>query len=195
MTDYTINKKTGEVKQIGDANDEPDRVLKTYSRKSKRGQVKYKKNGEAKVAFGGVKKGILSDGMNFKKNDYIFEVGGEGQPSVDDVKSFTLQLSEHIKKEIKGFSYSSNASGDVTDMLLPKYKFNTRTTSHGNPSKLGKKYRDNYSSNNILEVFHTHPDGSTGATQSHPDKSSDVARLQIDKPMAPKASFIILIAI
>ena len=47
LTDYTINKKTGDVTQIGEANDEPDRVLKT----NRQGEVKYNRKGEAKVAM------------------------------------------------------------------------------------------------------------------------------------------------
>ncbi len=192
MDDYTINKKTGDVKLVKKTDDETDRVLKTYSRKSKKGKVKYKKNGKAKVAFGDVERGILSDGINFQEDDIIIEVGGEGQPSEDGVKSFTLQLSEYIGKEIKGFSYSSNASGDVTDMLLGKYINNTRTTSQATSIELQKKYGVNFSFNNILQQFHTHPDGKIGATQSAPHLSKDVEALQTDKPFVPNASFIIL---
>jgi RHS repeat-associated protein len=136
MDDYTINKKTGEVELVKNTNDKTDRVLKTYSRKSKQGQVKYEKNGEAKVAFKGVAKGILSEDRNFQENNEIINVGKDGQPSVDDVKSFTLQLSEYIGKEIKGFSYSNYFGEEATDVLLAKYKYNEYTKSYGNPSEL-----------------------------------------------------------
>ena len=75
LTDFTFDKKNGNVKQVGEKNDDPDRILKT----NRKGEVKYKKNGEAKVAVG---------------------------------------------TEIQGFSYSSIGSGDATDMLLGKYKYN-----------------------------------------------------------------------
>lgn len=192
MDDYKINRKSGAMELVKETKDKTDRVLQTYSRKSRRGEVKYKKNGKAKVAFGGVEKGILSDGINFQEKDNIIEVGGEGQPSVDGVKSFTLQLSEHIGKEIKGFSYSPNASGDVTDMLLTKYKANSRTEAFGDPRELMSKYGINNTLNSIVQQFHTHPDGNTGATESDPHLSQDVKRLQIEKPLMPNASFIIL---
>jgi RHS repeat-associated protein len=192
LTDYTLNKKTGEVTQVGETNDEPDRILQTYTRKSKRGQVKYKKNGEAKVAIGGIEKGILSDGQNFKTDDNVIETGGEGQASVDGVKSFTLQLSEYIGKEIKGFSYSSDGSGDVSDIVLGKYKKNDRTTSYGSVTELNKKYGANFSLNNVTQQFHTHPDGKLGATQSTPGQSQDVTSLQNAKPLISNATFIIL---
>jgi RHS repeat-associated protein len=50
LTDFTLNKKTGEVAQVGDVNDEPDRILKT----NRKGDVKYNKKGEAKVAIDGI---------------------------------------------------------------------------------------------------------------------------------------------
>jgi uncharacterized protein RhaS with RHS repeats len=188
LTDFTFDKKTGDVKQIGDKNDNPDRILKT----NRKGEVKYKKNGEAKVAIGGIEQGILKDGQNFKNKDQVISIGGEGQPSVEGTKSFTLQLSEYVGKEIKGFSYSSNASGNVTDIVLGKYIKNDNTTSYGSVTELAKKYGVNYSSNNIMQQFHTHPNGQLGATQSTPELSQDVTALQSDKRLIPNASFIIL---
>jgi hypothetical protein len=188
LTDFTLNKKTGEVKQIGDANDEPDRILKT----NRKGEVKYKKNGEAKVAVDGIEQGILKDGQNFKNKDQVVNVGGEGQSSVDGVKSFALKLSEYLGREIKGFSYSSNASGNVTDMVLGKYVNNTLTESYGTTTALQYKYGVNFSFNNILQEFHTHPNGELGATQSAPELSQDVKSLQNGKNFIPNASFIIL---
>lgn len=188
LTDYTLNKKTGEVKQVGEKNDDPDRILKT----NRKGEVKYKKNGEAKVAVGGIEQGILKDGVNFQKNDNAIAVGGKGQPSVDGVKSFTLKLSEYVGKEIKGYSYSSDGTKSVSDMVLGKYANNEYDKSFGTPQALRNKYGVNYSDNNILQEFHTHPDGKLGATQSDPGLSQDVRGLQGQKPLIPNASFIIL---
>ncbi len=188
LTDFTFDKKTGEVKQVGEKNDDPDRILKT----NRKGEIKYNRKGEAKVAVGGIEQGILNDGQNFKNKDQVISVGGKGQPSVEGVKSFTLQLSEYVGKEMKGFSYSSNASGNVTDMVLGKYLNNTLTESRGSVTELIKKYGNTFSSNNVLQEFHTHPNGELGATQSAPDQSNDVKGLQSDKPQIPNASFIIL---
>ena len=189
LTDYTLNKKTGEVTQVGEANDEPDRILKT----NRKGEIKYNRKGEAKVAIGDIEQGILSDGQNFRTNDNVVEVGGEGQATEDGVKSFTLKLSEYLGKEIKGFSYSSDgASGDVTDVVLGKYEKNTRTSSYGTTRELQNKYGASFSMDNVLQQFHTHPDGKLGATQSAPGQSQDVKTLQNDKRFIPNASFIIL---
>lgn len=200
MTDFTLNQKTGDVKQIGKENDKPDRILQT----NKNGDVKKKgegflgflvgkaHKGEAKVAIGGIESGILKGGQNFKNKDQVISVGGECQPSVEGVKSFTLQLSEYVGKEIKGFSYSSDGSKKVTDMVLGEYIVNKVDESRGSPQELRNKYGVNYSDNNILQEFHTHPNGELGATQSAPELSKDVEGLQTDKPQIPNASFIIL---
>lgn len=80
--DYTLNKEIGDVKLIT-KNDDPDRILKINNK----GEVKCKKNGEAKVAIDGIEHGILSDGMNFKTESNLFAVGGEGQPSAEGLRN------------------------------------------------------------------------------------------------------------
>lgn len=188
MTDFTFNKKTGEVSQVGEKNDDPDRIVRT----NRKGEVVRNKKGEAKVAVGGIEKGILNDGQNWRDKDQVISVGGEGQPSVEGVKSFTLNLSEYLGNEIKGYSYSSEGSKNVTDMVLGGYKNNTLTSSQGSVRELLLKYGANFSFNNILQDFHTHPNGELGATQSAPGLSQDVTGLQSDKPQIPNATFIIL---
>ncbi|HLN95632.1 MAG TPA: RHS repeat-associated core domain-containing protein [Flavobacterium sp.] len=188
LTDFTFDKKTGEVKQVGEKNDDPDRILKT----NKKGEIIYRKNGEAKVAIGDIEHGILKDGQNFRDKDQLIEVGGKGQPSVDGVKSFIMKLSMYIEKEIAGYSYSSNGSGRVTDMVLGAYKNNSYMASYATPVELLRKYRAEYSASKIVQAFHTHPDGELGATQSAPWLSSDVKDLQRDKPQTPNATYIVL---
>ncbi|MDH5380573.1 MAG: RHS repeat-associated core domain-containing protein, partial [Cyclobacteriaceae bacterium] len=194
LTDFTFDKKTGEVKQVGEKNDDPDRIVKTYKRGKNKGKVKYKKNGDAKVEIGGIEKGILEDGQNWKDKDQVIEVGGEGQPTVNGVKSFTLNLSEYLDKELKGISYSYTGNGIVTDIVIGKYKKNTNTESLGSPSELTMKYYFKYNKNNVVQIFHTHPDGKLGATQSSPELSQDVKNMQNerDEGAAPNASYLIL---
>jgi RHS repeat-associated protein len=190
--DFTIDKESGDVKLVKKTDDKTDRVVKTYASGKRKGEVKYNRKGEAKTAFGGVEKGILSDGSNFQENDNIIEVGGEGQATVDGVKSFTLQLSEYVGREIKGFSYSSNSSKDVTHMLLCNYKKNDLRKSYGSHVALQEKFGADFSFSNILQIFHTHPMGQLGATKYAPERSGDVEALQIDKPFVPNAHFIVL---
>jgi len=140
----------------------------------------------------GIAKGILHDGINFQENDNIIEVGEGGQPTVDEVKTFVLELSEYVGREIKGFSYSADASGNITDILLGKYKDNTYTNSFAILKELQVKYGKDFSFNNVLEQFHTHPDGKLGATESAPELSKDVKTLRSDRLFIPNARFIIL---
>ncbi len=188
--DYTIKRKTGETRLVKETEDETDRVLKT----NRIGEVKTNRKGESKVAFGKIEKGILSDGMNFKENDRLFEVGGDGKPSEGGIESFALQHSEYVGTEISGIAYSSNSTGEVTDMVLGKYKNNDRTNCKATPGvELSKKYGNMYSPNNVLNVFHTHPDGNLGAiASSSPEISTDYKNLQGQKPHLPNASFLIL---
>jgi RHS repeat-associated protein len=194
LTDYTLNKKTGAVTEVEGTKTEDgiDRIVKT----NRKGEIKTyksgKKKGQSKVAIGGIEQGILKDGQNLKTDDTVIATGGDGQPTEDGVKSFALNLSEYIGKEIKGFSYSSNGSGDVTDMVLGKYMNNDYTTSYGTTNELSNKYGADFSLNNVVQQFHTHPDGKLGATQTAPGQSGDVKNLQKDKPFIPNASFIVL---
>lgn len=197
MDDFTL--VDGKVTRIKGTKDKKDRIIKTdeNGKPKLKGQgllgfmVRQSEKGKFKTEIGGIERGILKTGQDFKNKDEIISVGGGG-PSVAGVKSFTLKLSEHIGKEIKGFSYSSDASGVITDMLLTKYKANKLESSYGEPSELGRKYGDNNYSNNIFEQFHTHPDGKLGATESDPEQSKDVEKLQIEKRLMPNARFIIL---
>lgn len=66
------------------------------------------------------------------------------------------------------------------------------TESRGSVTELLKKYGVNFSFNNVLQEFHTHPNGELGATLSAPGISQDVKALQSDKPQIPNAIFIIL---
>jgi len=190
--DYTLNTKTGDVKLVKETDDKSDKVVKSKQVGKHKGEIKYKKNGEAKSAISNIEKGILRDGQNFKNKDEVISIGGKDEPSEEGVKSFALKLSEYIGLEIKGYSYSSNGSGKTTDVVLDKYINNGYEKSFGTTKALQEKYGVNFSLNNILFDFHTHPRGSLGATQSSPEISKDVAIRQKDAKYLPNAKFIIL---
>jgi len=46
--------------------------------------------------------------------------------------------------------------------------------------------------NNVLQQFHTHPNGQVGGSQSAPEISTGFINLQGQKPTIPNAGFIIL---
>jgi len=103
-----------------------------------------------------------------------------------------MELSEYLGVEIAGLSYSSNGSGSVTDMVLGKYTNNSNTESYVNQSGLYSKYGANFLTTNLVQDFHTHPDGKLGATESAPHLSTDVKTLHNRKPSMPYATFIVL---
>jgi hypothetical protein len=190
---YRYDDKTGNLILAKKTDDKTDQIGRfKYDKKSGEYTLRTHKDGSAKTSIDGIEKGILKDGINFQKNDNIIAVGGEGQASVAGVKSFTLKLSEYVGKEIKGYSYSADGSGNVTDISLGKYVNNEYDKSYGTTQALQNKYGSDFSFNNIFQDFHTHPDGKLGATESDPALSKDVQGLQNDKRFLPNASFIIL---
>ena len=153
LTDYTINKKTGEVTQIGETNDELDRVLKT----NREGKVRTRKNGEARVAFDGIEKGILKEGRNFKKDDVILSVGGENEPTLEGVEDFLTKLTEYIGVENSGV-YLSNEDGKnarITTVYLDEYEGNKAEEASSSFNKLHSDSRTR--DLNVITRYHTHP--------------------------------------
>ena len=190
---YRYDKKTGDFILAKETNDKIDQVGRfKYNKKTGEYTLKENRKGKAKTDIDNIEKGILKNGINFQKNDNVIAVGGKGQASVDGVKSFTLKLSEYVGKEIKGFSYSSDASGNATDVVLGGYVNNKVDASGGSTQALRRKYGVDYSDNNVVQQFHTHPNGQLGATESNPELSKDVTNLQTEKQAYLNASFIIL---
>jgi RHS repeat-associated protein len=158
MTDFTLNKKTGDVKQIGEANDQPDRILKTNGK----GEVKYDKKGNAKVAVDGIESGILKDGANFKDKTNLIAVGGEKQPSLKGVDAFSLKLSGYIGKELRGAYFSKDGTGNITNVSIGGYANASSTQTGSAGTNLGSVLRERGELNEISNykitgLFHTHP--------------------------------------
>ena len=160
LTDFALNKKTGAITQVGEANDEPDRILKT----NRKGEVKYKKNGEAKVALGGIEQGILKDGQNFKTDDQVIDVGGEGQASLSGVEDFVTRFSEYVGVEIAGayLSQEDAADAEISKVYIDEYKGNQSKKSSISLTGLavlpsGETVDPSLQGYNTITSFHTHP--------------------------------------
>jgi RHS repeat-associated protein len=166
MTDFTFNKKSGEVTQVGKANDEPDRILKTNNK----GEVKYKKNGDARVAMGGIEQGILKDGQNWKTDDQAIDVGGEGQASLDGVEDFVTRFSEHVGVEIAGayLSQEDKADASISKVIIDEYQGNESKKSTMTINRiLASPELKGY---NTITAFHTHP------------SNLNISRLDVERP-------------
>jgi RHS repeat-associated protein len=169
LTDFKINKETGDVEQVGDANDDPDRVLRTDKdgNVKRKGEglfgflVKEENRGKAKVAFGGVEKGILEDGMNLKDDSHAFAVGGDNQPSVNGVESFALKLSDYVGKEIAGSYFSLGGADNISHMTIGGFNGNTVRSSGTSGLGAMRKFINSTTefTNGLRGKFHTHPNG------------------------------------
>jgi RHS repeat-associated protein len=161
LTDFTLNKKTGEVKEVVYKDEKKqaknkaattDRIVKMNN---KTGEVKENRKGEAKTAVGDIAKGILEDGHNFKTRDKVIDVNGEGQPTKDHVQQFLLNLSNYIDKEIGGYYLSQKGQENISHIYIGGYKFNNDQKAWSGlflpqvrPDLVGKT--------NLRYDFHTH---------------------------------------
>ncbi len=164
MTDFTLNKETGEVNRVGKANDDPDRILRTNSNGDVRRKgegalgflVKEENRGKAKVSIEGIEKGILEDGINFKTDDNIIDIGGESQPSVAGVNDFLLKFSNHVGKEIGGFQLSSKGESEISHVFVGKYVNNTDQEARSGFSLKSAGRMDLFGNVDVRVDFHTH---------------------------------------
>lgn len=193
LTDYTLNKKTGEIKQVGEKNDDPDRILKSKTNKNGEVVVKTKKNGEAKVAIDGIEKGILKDGINFQKNDNLIAVGGKGQPTEKGVEAFALKLSAYVGKEIGGAYFSKDGASSTTHISIGKYQNNDMTTTRGHGQNLNYlEPGDDFKRYSLTALFHTHPSTNINTSDRVVPSDQDLDSRDSDLKNYPHMKYYIL---
>lgn len=187
LTDFTLNKKTGEVAQVGESNDKPDRILKT----NRKGEVKHNRKGEVKVAIDNIEQGILSDGQNYKTDNNVFAIGEKGQATREGVEKFSLQLSGYVGVELAGAYFSKGGVDKITHMTIGSYTGNTYTKSSGVGQTALRKISgslEEFQSYTARAFFHTHPNESSRFEASQADKDSRDNRLKTN----PNWQFFIL---
>lgn len=163
LTDFAMNRKSGDITQVGDKNDNPDRILKTDKNGNvmKKGDgflgflVRESKRGEAKVAIGGIQQGILKDGANFQSKDNVVAVGGQGQATVQGVKDFALKLSNYVGKEVGGYDLASKGGSAINNIYIGRYGNNDAQTERS-PFTLPSLNPDLYANSDIKADWHTH---------------------------------------
>ncbi|MPS66729.1 MAG: sugar-binding protein [Chryseobacterium sp.] len=167
-TDFTLNIKTGEVKQVGETNNLPDRILKT----DKNGDIVTNSKREAKVAVDNIEKGILKDGQNFKNNDNIIDSGGKNQPSLAGIEDFLVKVSDYVGVEFSGAYLSTEDSKDakISGVYIDEYKGNSNSSSDTSINR-NSLTRQGLHTNTS---FHTHP--TTGYSRSASTSSSQADR-------------------
>ena len=158
-TDYTFNRKTGEIKQHGEKNNNPDRIVNL----NKKGEVKG-------VLVDNIVKGILKDGINFKQNNNVIEINGTDQPTESQFQNFIADYTKLAGVEVSGYALGNNAMGkDISGFLVEAHKSNTSTTSNSARYNENEKIDWQYlkSSKPYLGRsryakyhYHSHPDNS-----------------------------------
>lgn len=154
---YRFDDKTGEMILFQQTNDNFDQIGRfKYDKKTDTYTLKTNKSGEARTRIDNIEKGILSDVMIFKVNSNVWEVGGQGQPTVEGFQNFAIDFSEMIGKEVAGFYFSNPGQNNVSYIHMGKYENNRYDKSYSTPSiysvrpeLLGKI--ENHTS------WHTHP--------------------------------------
>ena len=119
LTDYTLNKETGEVAQVGDENKDPDRILKTDSKGNIKNKgeglfgflTKKSERGKAKVAVDGLQKGILDDGKNLKTESTLVEINLGSDLKDKTFEQSVLKISNYLDVELAGYYLNNKNDG------------------------------------------------------------------------------------
>ena len=157
MDVYRFDDKTGEMHLFLQTDDDFDQIGRfKYDKKTDTYVLKTNKNGEARTRIDNIEKGILSDGMNFKTNANVWEVGGQEQPTVEGFQNFAIDFSEMIGREVAGFYFSDPEQNDVSYIHMGKYENNRYNKSHSTPSIYSVR-PDLYGNIAPHTSWHTHP--------------------------------------
>jgi len=122
MDDYRYDDKTGQFFLMQLTNEKTDRVLGYHLNKESGEYEQNTKWYQVKTRIEGIEKGILKDGINFKENDVVISVGRTGEPSVEGVESFVIELSEMVGLEIGGFEYSPKRATAIRNVYIGRYQ-------------------------------------------------------------------------
>lgn len=92
----------------------------SYNKKTK--EYSLNKNGKMKVD--NIAKGILKDGINFREENNIIDVNGEGQPKEQDLIHFIVDYSDNVEVSGYGLNDAGPLSENVSAMLVWQHKEN-----------------------------------------------------------------------
>ena len=176
MDIYRYDKETGEMHLYKVTDDDFDQIGDfKYDKKSGEYELKTNRRGEAKTVMDHIEKGILRDGINMKKNDTVWETGGDGQPTVEGFQNFVIDFSEYLGVELRGYYYAVEKTDDIKYLRMGAYKGNTNRESYAGTNSRRFPY--------LINTAYPYT-----SRHTHPSNASDLARFN---PSAIKR-FIIL---
>ena len=161
---YRYDDKTGALVRMAETGDDFDQIGDyKYNDKTKEYTLKTdKKNGTAKTKIDKIAKGILKDGINFKENNNVIEVNGEGQPTEQNVIDFLVAYSDNVAKvEVSGYGLNDKPAEEGTSaMLVWKHKGNRENHAEDSPYNRNTPIRSyhlgDYSGKSRYAKYHYH---------------------------------------
>lgn len=182
---YKMDKKTGEITLYQSEGDEVgfDTLV----------EIKHK-NGEdtRKTLINNIEKGILKEGISFKQNDNLIQIGVDGAPTLEGVQDFLLALSNTVDKEIGGYYLAKIGSESVSHVKTSRYLYNTdkKAMPRG-------PYLDNVTPTEYTPIvnFHTHLSKFSDSIRLVPSSghdNSDIAFMNRQKEKIPNMRFLII---
>ena len=172
MDIYRYDKKSGEMILYKKTDDNFDQIGKfKYDKENKTYILKTNKKGKAKFEIDKIEKGILKDGMNFKNDDNLIAIGGEGQPSLEGFQEFIINFSDMVDKEIGGFYFSNNSVNNADLVYLNRYLNNSDIIAYSSfkPHKFAPELAGKIPHTN----FHTHLSKASDEYRLNPSKTND----------------------
>jgi RHS repeat-associated protein len=179
MDIYRYDDQTGEMIFYKSTTDNFDQIGE-FKQDKKSGEyiLQTDKKGNPKTRISNIECGILSNGMNFKFNDNIINVGGEGQASVVGFQNFITEFTDMVETEIGGYYLSNKTNWKINIIYIEQYQHNFKQWAV-------RKHRDFTSSefgdNTVIRVdYHTHVTGfitsfqPSGLDDKNGNKHSDI---------------------
>ena len=190
MDIYRFDKKTGDVVLNQKTDDEFDQIgVFKINKETGEYELQTNRKGKAKTLVDKVEKGILKDGMNLKEQDNVWQVGGEGNPSVEGFQEFVLELSDIVELELRGYYYAEEESDKISYVRMGRYKNNTNRESRAGTNRRRFPYlTPNYY---IHTCWHTHPTNASDRARFGPSRHDNIEKEKMLKTEFIK-KFIVL---
>ena len=170
---YRYDDETGQMILHQETNDSFDQIGRfSYDRGSDSYTLRTNRNGEARTRMDNIEKGILSDGMNFMTSANVWEVGGQGQPTVEGFQDFAIGFGEMIGKEVAGFYYSQQGQNNVSYIHMGSHQNNRYDQSSATPGVYSVR-PDLLGTLQPHTSWHTHPTNAPTADRLRPSGLHD----------------------
>lgn len=154
---YIYDSRSGKMILALKTDDKFDQIANaSYDKKTDSYTLKTNKNGTSKIHIDQIEKGILKDGINFRDNNNVIEVGGEDQASVKGFESFITEFADFVGKEISGYYLTNNGEDNISYIGVAPF-VNNRIDQARSTFQLGRTRLDLLNKVSHHTNFHTHP--------------------------------------